>query len=201
MRPTWDEYFLEIAQVVSGRSTCLRRQVGALVVKDKRILTTGYNGAPRRLAHCLDVGCLREEAGAERARTRALPGAARRAERNHPGGDARRVYRRRGPVQDPSAVRALHQDAHKRRARGDLLPGALPDELAERLLGEAGILSQKMKLEIDRAGPTPRVYMGLYFIAFGVALVGVLVMTPIVRDLARRLNSWRSPRTARSTRR
>ncbi|MBU4301654.1 MAG: cytidine deaminase, partial [Actinobacteria bacterium] len=56
MRPSWDKYFLEIAAVVAGRSTCLRRQVGALIVKDKRILTTGYNGAPRGLAHCLDVG-------------------------------------------------------------------------------------------------------------------------------------------------
>ena len=61
MRPSWDEYFLEIAKVVSERSTCLRRKVGALIVKDKRILATGYNGAPRGLAHCEDVGCLREK--------------------------------------------------------------------------------------------------------------------------------------------
>lgn len=61
MRPSWDEYFLEIASVVAGRSTCLRRRVGALLVKEKRILTTGYNGAPTGLTHCLDVGCLRLE--------------------------------------------------------------------------------------------------------------------------------------------
>ena len=65
LRPTWDEYFLSIARVVAGRSTCVRRQVGALVVKEKRILATGYNGAPRGLAHCIDIGCLRDEAGAE----------------------------------------------------------------------------------------------------------------------------------------
>ena len=65
MRPAWDQYFLKIASVVATRSTCLRRQVGALVVKDRRILTTGYNGAPRGLSHCLDIGCLRSEAGAE----------------------------------------------------------------------------------------------------------------------------------------
>lgn len=60
-RPSWDEYFLEIANLVSKRSTCLRRQVGALLVKDKRILATGYNGTPKSLPHCLDIGCLREQ--------------------------------------------------------------------------------------------------------------------------------------------
>ena len=60
-RPNWDEYFLSIAFLVSKRSTCLRRKVGAVLVKDKRILSTGYNGAPAGLLHCLDIGCLREE--------------------------------------------------------------------------------------------------------------------------------------------
>jgi dCMP deaminase len=61
MRPSWDEYFLRIAYLVASRSTCLRRQVGAVIVNDHRILTTGYNGAPRGLAHCSETGCLREE--------------------------------------------------------------------------------------------------------------------------------------------
>jgi dCMP deaminase len=52
---------MDIARLVSRRSTCLRRSVGAVLVKDKRILTTGYNGAPSRLPHCLDVGCLRKD--------------------------------------------------------------------------------------------------------------------------------------------
>jgi len=60
-RPSWDEYFMEVAHVVRKRSTCLRRQVGAVLVKGKRILATGYNGAPSGLAHCGEVGCLREE--------------------------------------------------------------------------------------------------------------------------------------------
>ena len=60
-RPSYDEYFMEMAHVVSKRSTCLRRKVGALLVKDKHILCTGYNGAPKGLSHCSDVGCLREE--------------------------------------------------------------------------------------------------------------------------------------------
>ncbi|MBU4374863.1 MAG: cytidine/deoxycytidylate deaminase family protein [Euryarchaeota archaeon] len=61
MRPTIDEYFMEIASIVAKRSTCLRNHVGAVVVKDKRILSTGYNGAPRNLAHCFDIGCIREQ--------------------------------------------------------------------------------------------------------------------------------------------
>lgn len=60
-RPSWDSYFLEIASVVAQRSTCLRRKVGAVIVKDKRLLSTGYNGAPAGLKHCLDLGCLRQE--------------------------------------------------------------------------------------------------------------------------------------------
>ncbi len=61
MRPTLDEYFMEIASIVAKRSTCLRNQVGAVIVKDKRILSTGYNGAPRNLEHCLDIGCIRQQ--------------------------------------------------------------------------------------------------------------------------------------------
>ncbi|MCK9441655.1 MAG: dCMP deaminase family protein [Methanothrix sp.] len=59
-RPSSDDYFMEIASVVAKRSTCLRNQVGALFVKNKRILTTGYNGAPSGLEHCDVVGCARE---------------------------------------------------------------------------------------------------------------------------------------------
>ena len=60
-RPTWDEYFMEITELVSRRSTCLRRKVGAVIVQDKRILTTGYNGAPQNTPHCTDIGCLRDK--------------------------------------------------------------------------------------------------------------------------------------------
>lgn len=62
-RPSWDEYFMSIAKVVATRSTCLRRQVGAVIVKEERIVATGYNGAPRGLPHCLELGCLREKLG------------------------------------------------------------------------------------------------------------------------------------------
>lgn len=60
-RPGWDEYFMEITHLVAKRSTCRRRRVGAVLVKDKNILATGYNGAPSGTSHCLDIGCLREQ--------------------------------------------------------------------------------------------------------------------------------------------
>jgi len=61
MRPSWDEYFMNIVDLVKTRSTCLRRQVGALIVKDKRILASGYNGAPVGCKHCAEIGCIRNE--------------------------------------------------------------------------------------------------------------------------------------------
>jgi dCMP deaminase len=62
IRPSWDEYFLEIAKVVSTRSTCLRRRYGAIIVKDEVIISTGYNGSARSAANCLDTGkCRRQE--------------------------------------------------------------------------------------------------------------------------------------------
>ena len=62
-RPSWDEYFMDIANLVAKRSTCLRRHVGAVLVRQKHILSTGYNGAPSGFKHCLEVGCLREQLG------------------------------------------------------------------------------------------------------------------------------------------
>ena len=61
IRPEWDNYFLDIVELISKRSTCVRRAVGAALVRDRRILATGYNGAPSKLKHCLDIGCLREQ--------------------------------------------------------------------------------------------------------------------------------------------
>jgi dCMP deaminase len=60
-RPGWNEYFMEMAVLTARRSTCLRRQVGAAIVKDRHIVATGYNGAPRGLKHCAERGgCIRE---------------------------------------------------------------------------------------------------------------------------------------------
>ena len=62
-RPSWDEYFMGLANQVAERTTCLRRGVGAIIVKDRRILATGYNGVPTGLAHCSETGCLRQQLG------------------------------------------------------------------------------------------------------------------------------------------
>lgn len=63
-RPSWDEYFMEMAELTAKRSTCLRRKVGAVIVKDRHIIATGYNGAPKGLKHCAELGgCLREKLG------------------------------------------------------------------------------------------------------------------------------------------
>ena len=61
VRPDNDTYFMSMAELVATRSTCLRRKVGAVIVKEKRVLTTGYNGAPKGLRHCAEVGCVRME--------------------------------------------------------------------------------------------------------------------------------------------
>lgn len=63
MRPSWDEYFMQLVEIIKTRSTCIRRQVGAVVVKDNRILTTGYNGAPSGCRHCQEIGCVRQSLG------------------------------------------------------------------------------------------------------------------------------------------
>ena len=63
-RPTWDEYFMQMAELTAQRSTCLRRHVGAVIVQDKHVVATGYNGAPKGVAHCAEIGgCLREKMG------------------------------------------------------------------------------------------------------------------------------------------
>ena len=63
IRPDWDSYFMMIAAVAATRGTCLRRKVGAVIVRDLQIISTGYNGAPKGLPHCSEVGCLRYKLG------------------------------------------------------------------------------------------------------------------------------------------
>jgi len=60
-RPSWQQYFMQMAYLAARRSTCLRRAVGAVMVRDNQILATGYNGSPKGTPHCADVGCLREQ--------------------------------------------------------------------------------------------------------------------------------------------
>ncbi|MBR5926734.1 MAG: cytidine/deoxycytidylate deaminase family protein [Firmicutes bacterium] len=62
-RPSWDEYFMDMAELARKRTTCLRRGVGAVIVKDNRVIATGYNGTPKGITHCGETGCLREKLG------------------------------------------------------------------------------------------------------------------------------------------
>ena len=147
MRPTWDQYFLEIATVVGGRSTCLRRRVGAMVVKDKRILTTGYNGAPRGLAHCLDVGCLRQEAGAESGTVLEL------CRGLHAEQNTIIQAALHGVPIDGGVMYSTHQPCVlctkmiiNAGLRTVYYIEPYPDELARRLLDEAGIISHRMEM-------------------------------------------------------
>ena len=148
MRPDWDQYFLEIATVVAGRSTCLRRQVGSLIVKDKRILATGYNGAPRSLGHCLDVGCLRDKAGVE-------PGTAHELCRGlHAEQNAIIQAALHGVPIGGGVIYSTHQPCvlcTKMIINSGLVAiyyiNTYPDELASSLLEEAGVLSKKLTLE------------------------------------------------------
>lgn len=139
---------MKIASVVATRSTCLRRRVGALVVKDRRILTTGYNGAPRGLSHCLDIGCMRSEAGAESGQVHELCRGLH-AEQNTIVQAA--IH---GVSIDGGALYSTHQPCVL--CTKMLISAGLtaihylepyPDELALRLLDEAGILSQRLELE------------------------------------------------------
>lgn len=60
-RPSWDDYFIEMTKLTATRSSCLRRHVGAVLVKDTRVIATGYNGAPAGVTHCEVTGCLRQK--------------------------------------------------------------------------------------------------------------------------------------------
>jgi dCMP deaminase len=147
LRPGWDEYFLRIADVVAGRSTCLRRQVGSLVVKDRRMLATGYNGAPRGLAHCEEVGCLRDAAGIEHGRGHELCRGLH-AEQNAIIQSA--MY---GVSIDGGTVYSTHQPCVlctkmliNAGIKAIFYLERYPDELAEKMLDEAGITSRKMEL-------------------------------------------------------
>lgn len=71
-RMSWDNYFMEIAKLSSKRSTCSRNNVGAVIVKDNRIVSTGYNGVPSGLRHCEEAGCVREELGVESGKNHEL---------------------------------------------------------------------------------------------------------------------------------
>ncbi|MCT4688698.1 MULTISPECIES: deoxycytidylate deaminase [Vallitalea] len=144
MRPSWDEYFMDIVEIIKGRSTCLRRKVGAVIVKDRRILTTGYNGAPSGCKHCAEIGCLREQLNIPSGQRHELCRASH-AEQNaivqaamHGVSiDGGTIY-----VTDQPCVicSKLIINAGLKRV---VFKGSYPDELSMELLKEAGIIVDK----------------------------------------------------------
>ena len=113
-RPSWDEYFMTLANEVATRTTCLRRAVGAIIVKDRRILATGYNGVPTGLVASA-------AGGAKRPASRDLPGIACGAECDHPGCTLWYQYHGRLDLHYHPAMRGVREDAHQRRYRGNHL--------------------------------------------------------------------------------
>ena len=114
VRASWDEYFMEIAEIVKTRATCLRRQVGAVIVKDNRIITTGYNGAPAGLKHCTEMGgCERQRLGIPSGERHELCRASPRgAECHHSGCKTGHFHRRRYHLYYIAALRDLCENAH-----------------------------------------------------------------------------------------
>ncbi len=131
-RPGWDTYFLEIARTVATRATCPRASVGAVLVRDKRILTTGYNGAPPGVAHCTDVGCTMVDNHCQRA-THAEANAIVQGALHGVGLKGATAYCTHQPCSgctklllSAGVTRIVYQDAY-------------PDAVAELLLAEAGV--------------------------------------------------------------
>ena len=145
-RPTWDEYFINIAKLVSSRSTCLRRDVGAVVVKNKQVLTTGYNGAPAGVRHCDEVGCMREKmsvpSGERHELCRALhaeQNAFLQAARHGISLDGATMYMTTQPC-SICAKMIINAGIKKIIYEGDY-----PDKFAIELLKEAGVGLEKFK--------------------------------------------------------
>ena len=134
-RPSWDEYFMGITMEVAKRSTCDRARVGAIIVQDKRILTTGYNGAPRGLDHCDDVGhmminghCMRTLHAEQNAIIQAAL---------------------HGVSTEGSTIYVTHQPCHNcakmiinAGIRRVVYAGAYPDEASQAFMAQAGVALQ-----------------------------------------------------------
>jgi dCMP deaminase len=151
-RPTWDEYFMKITHLVSERSTCMRRKVGAIIVKDKRIISTGYNGAPRGLAHCLEIGCLREQleipSGERHEMCRgahAEQNAIIQAASSGISMEGATMYCTTAPC-STCAKMIINAGIEKL-----VLGGRYPDKLGEDLIGEAGVTTEYHIMETSAA--------------------------------------------------
>lgn len=147
VRPSWDEYFMEIARQVATRSTCLRRHVGAVIVRDKRLLATGYNGAPSGVRHCDEAGCLRERLGIPSGQRQEI------CRGLHAEQNAIIQAALHGVSVDGGTIYCTHQPCVtcakmiiNSGIRRVVCASTYPDDLARAMLGEGGI-----QLEVDAA--------------------------------------------------
>ena len=145
-RPSWDDYFMNIAHNVAQRSTCIRRHVGAILVKDKRIIATGYNGVPSALKHCSEIGCMRKNLGIPSGKQHELCRAVH-AEQN-----AIIQAARYGVTTQGSTLYCTTQPCSlcaKMMINAGVVEiiyeGGYPDELSSKLLDEANIKVRRMK--------------------------------------------------------
>jgi dCMP deaminase len=143
-RPGWDEYFMEIARTVATRATCPRARVGAVLTRERRILTTGYNGAPRGVSHCTDVGCIMADGHCLRA-THAEANAIVQGALHGVSLQGATAYCTHQPCSGCSkllisagVVRIVYRDAY-------------PDPVAELLLGEAGVTAEQFVRDPQQA--------------------------------------------------
>ena len=147
-RPSWDEYFLKMTLIVAERSTCLRRQVGAVLVRDKRILATGYNGAPKGLPHCAEVGCLRDElnvpSGERHELCRALHAEMNALLQCAVHGISTEGSTLYGTNQPCSLCAKMLINAGVRRV---VVLAGYPDEMAEEMFRQAGVELEVMPIE------------------------------------------------------
>ena len=122
-RLSWDQYFMTITQQVAERSTCTRAKVGAVIVRDKNILATGYNGAPAGMPHCTDVGCLIYESKTPNGDTEQNCFRTIHAEMNAIAQAAKNgsKHQRRRDLHHPHAVHSLPQSAGEHRHQRYLL--------------------------------------------------------------------------------
>lgn len=143
-RPSWDEYFMAITDQVAERATCTRRHIGAILVKDKRILATGYNGVPAGLAHCSEVGCLRERLGIPSGTQHEL------CRGIHAEQNAVIQAARHGIAIDGATCYCTHQPCVlcakiliNAGVREIVYRESYPDELSQEMLAEAGITPRR----------------------------------------------------------
>ena len=156
-RPSWDEYFMRIARLISTRSTCLRRQVGAVIVRGQRILSTGYNGAPNKITHCLEIGCLRDAmqvAPGERHEIcrgiHAEQNAILQAALSGTGIKDAKIYITSHPC---SLCAKMLINAG---IIGVVYEGEYPDELAIQMLSDANIKAEKYSCDVPRGQASVR---------------------------------------------